>query len=401
MAQKTSAEDATKLATAWYHLMGREPDADGLQHWVHEIQADGSNTAWKNFSTSPEPSRAGVVQRAAQMGWNPIELRKGAGQLPGTAHSFLGDIADAHGQFTRSVLTGLKDNPSMLLHGMDPLSTKVGNALTGRHDTPIVGQFGGPNPDTLAKMNGGGRSFFNTADSVAQAAAAKGVSPLVGRVVGAANGAVNSVLPSWGSGVVSPLLKAGAGAAGLTKYFQGGKEVAGPSPQEAPPPDDKYGGEPPPDPLDPNYGAPDPQDTTGGYYDENGDWHDGSEGTNAAPGTPSTPGTYDPNDPNGKSPTAPKAPKGPGQPNGPTGGNTSPLTLPLSILQGLNAANLSKQSTDYAKQALATSQNWWDARKPLRDAGLAGMTTGNSLPDISGIDNIRKTGNPFANPVSS
>jgi len=85
MAYKTSAGDAAALATKWYQQgLGRAPDAEGLQHWIGEIQKDGSNTAWQNFSGSPEVQKAGAAAKFQAAGVNPIELTPGAGQLPGT-----------------------------------------------------------------------------------------------------------------------------------------------------------------------------------------------------------------------------------------------------------------------------------------------------------------------------
>ena len=86
-AYKTSAQDAAALATRWYQQgLGRAPDAAGLQHWIGEIQKDGSNTAWQNFSSSPEAQQTGAAGKFAAAKVNPIELTPGAGQLPGTAY---------------------------------------------------------------------------------------------------------------------------------------------------------------------------------------------------------------------------------------------------------------------------------------------------------------------------
>lgn len=86
-AYKTSAQDAAALATRWYQQgLGRAPDAPGLSHWIGEIRKDGSNTAWQNFSSSPEAQSSGAAARFAAAKINPIELTPGAGQLPGTTH---------------------------------------------------------------------------------------------------------------------------------------------------------------------------------------------------------------------------------------------------------------------------------------------------------------------------
>jgi hypothetical protein len=69
----------------------------------------------------------------------------------------------------------------------------------------------------------------------------------------------------------------------------------------------------------------------------------------------------------------------------------------LGIAQGVNAANLSKQSTDYAKSALASATGAYDAKAPLRAAGISNMTNvlGTPAPTTSGLSQIAAR-NPFA-----
>lgn len=45
----------------------------------------------------------------------------------------------------------------------------------------------------------------------------------------------------------------------------------------------------------------------------------------------------------------------------------------LGIAQGVNAANLGKQATDYGKKSLGAVEGSYNAREPLRVAGLQGM----------------------------
>lgn len=71
----------------------------------------------------------------------------------------------------------------------------------------------------------------------------------------------------------------------------------------------------------------------------------------------------------------------------------------LGIAQGLNAANLSKQSTDYAKQAGDIGMQNWKMGQPLREQGLAGLTAPKQI-DLSGLQAQRQVGNPFAKPIT-
>jgi len=107
-AYKTSAQDAKALATKWYQQgLGRAPDAEGLQHWVSEIQKDGSNTAWQNFSGSPEATQSGAAAKFAAAKANPIELTPGAGQLPGTAHGAVTDVVQRNESWLKPLATTL------------------------------------------------------------------------------------------------------------------------------------------------------------------------------------------------------------------------------------------------------------------------------------------------------
>jgi hypothetical protein len=66
----------------------------------------------------------------------------------------------------------------------------------------------------------------------------------------------------------------------------------------------------------------------------------------------------------------------------------------LGIAQGLNAANLGKQSTDYANKAFDLQNNSYQERAPLRALGLQGLTQPKA-PNMAGI--AATTGaNPFA-----
>jgi len=54
----------------------------------------------------------------------------------------------------------------------------------------------------------------------------------------------------------------------------------------------------------------------------------------------------------------------------------------------LNAANLQKQSTDYANNAMNTVNQSYDSRAPLRTQGLAGLQNPGAGIDLSGLKRI-------------
>jgi hypothetical protein len=64
----------------------------------------------------------------------------------------------------------------------------------------------------------------------------------------------------------------------------------------------------------------------------------------------------------------------------------------LGGLAALNAANLSKQSTQYAKNAMDTSNQSYDSRAPLRLAGIQAML--HPQPTSGPIQQV--SGNPFS-----
>lgn len=55
------------------------------------------------------------------------------------------------------------------------------------------------------------------------------------------------------------------------------------------------------------------------------------------------------------------------------GGGVNPLMLALAGAQGLNAANLGRKANDFADQGWNLANDNWNARAPLRDAGMAGL----------------------------
>ena len=67
----------------------------------------------------------------------------------------------------------------------------------------------------------------------------------------------------------------------------------------------------------------------------------------------------------------------------------------LGLAQGVNAAMLQKQSSDYAKQAMGDVQNSYNERAPLRSAGIQGMLNPQTGANAA-IAGLPQTGNPYA-----
>ncbi len=260
---RTSDADARALARRWLSLMpGHENDKQGEDWWTRQIQQDGSTHAWQNYSNSAEPQRAGVVAKAQQMGFNPIELQPGQGELHGTN------------------TTGLRSDFARKLGGVVGAGGLLG-AIPAVGNRTALG--------SVAKEGGGINSYVHDVAIPAAGLAAGAIG--AGALGGAAGGAAASALP--GIRAVGDLLKGGGGGGG-----------------------------------------------------------------------------------------------------GNGGGSNLPLTA-LEVAQGLNAANLGAQSSQYAKDALHTATSNWDANQPLRDQGRAGMLRVQGMPptDLSGLN---VGGNPFS-----
>lgn len=67
----------------------------------------------------------------------------------------------------------------------------------------------------------------------------------------------------------------------------------------------------------------------------------------------------------------------------------------LGVAQGVNAALLQKQASDYAKQAMGDVQSSYNERQPLRSAGIAGMLNP-SVGANAAVAGLPQTGNPYA-----
>jgi len=81
---------------------------------------------------------------------------------------------------------------------------------------------------------------------------------------------------------------------------------------------------------------------------------------------------------------------------GAAGGGSGLIDKGLGAAELLNASNLSKQSTQYAKNAMDTANQSYDSRAPLRLSGIQGMLNPKPSSDLSGLSSVSAAGNPFA-----
>jgi hypothetical protein len=209
MAYKTSAGDAAALATKWYEQgLGRAPDAEGLQHWIGEIQKDGSNTAWQNFSGSPEVQKAGAAAKFQAAGVNPIELTPGAGQLPGTN---MKNITNTWGAtLPPAVAEALRvaAQAGGMAFGIDP---RVSGAILQNLGHGAIDNVG----DVLQRGAMGALSGAMTGGAVNGAKAGTGfMGTLGGAAKGAIGGAMNPFAGSSGLNKAASAIGAGGGSGG-------------------------------------------------------------------------------------------------------------------------------------------------------------------------------------------
>jgi len=146
--------------------------------------------------------------------------------------SFVKDSTKALAQMPKGVL----HDPSRLITGVDPASTKLWNGITGSDKAPLVNMFGGPTGSQLDAVNAGGlaRTGFKVADTVAGLYGGAGALSGLGNAVGArggtaadatvgANSLGGTAALGAGTGGGSSLLgRIGTGAAGLLGGGAGG-----------------------------------------------------------------------------------------------------------------------------------------------------------------------------------
>lgn len=125
----------------------------------------------------------------------------------------IGDALHFEKSWLGDIWKGIKKDPKRLILGVDPLSTKGWNAILGRKDKPIVGDFGGPTKEAYQNAQDKG---ISTGTASTLHGAAKGVAAaLGGYYAGGALGNVGSTgLDSVGSGAYANGALADAGYGG-------------------------------------------------------------------------------------------------------------------------------------------------------------------------------------------
>lgn len=105
----------------------------------------------------------------------------------------LGDKVGNAAQFELSraggLIKGVANDPSRLFTGVDPLSTRISNAVTGSNNQALVGQFGGATPQDFNRYEaangfgslGAARNFSTAADAIAAIGGAAGASHGLGQ----------------------------------------------------------------------------------------------------------------------------------------------------------------------------------------------------------------------------
>lgn len=77
------------------------------------------------------------------------------------------------------------------------------------------------------------------------------------------------------------------------------------------------------------------------------------------------------------------------------------VNLGTGVLSAAQAAKLAGESTQYGKDALNTTRQSYDARAPLRVAGIAGLLDPTKGIDLSGVKGAVGAGNPFNRPIAA
>lgn len=106
----------------------------------------------------------------------------------------IGDALKFEKSWIGDIWKGIKKDPKRLVLGVDPLSTKGWNAILGRKDKSIVGDFGGPTKESYQNAQDKG---IQTGTASTLHGAAKGVAAALGGYY--AGGALGNIGSSTGS----------------------------------------------------------------------------------------------------------------------------------------------------------------------------------------------------------
>lgn len=353
---KVSQPDAQAMAEQWYALVPKSVNlyslspaavTSAVNHWATEIQQDGSNSAFQDFSNSiakqhGPTAAAELASNAAlqtkQTGLPPWTPAQGAvnGQYPGTNTKSVGAeigtaLTSPVGKIVEGVIAGAIDVVSggaltpLTTAGLGILQGAGAAVQPGANFGSIAGAaLGGAGEGALAGLGAGALNSL-TGGALESATAglpsAASMSP----------GALSSVANATSGTSVAPSVVGLPGAAAIGTGVNAAKTVAG----------------------------------VGGVAGASGAPPNSSSGvTNLLNGL----------------------------------GTTIPL-----IAGATNAANLQAQAQQYAQDAVNTDTQQYAAEQPLRDAGMAGLlnpsTPAPGLPAIQALATAAGKGNPFATPL--
>lgn len=118
------------------------------------------------------------------------------GEKVGNAASFEMDRAG-------NLIKNVANDPSRLITGVDPLSTRANNTLFGTDKKPLVGQLGGATPEDFSRYEGehgfgslgAARSASTAADYIAGMFGARGAAHGIGEATQALTGSQNAGIP--------------------------------------------------------------------------------------------------------------------------------------------------------------------------------------------------------------
>lgn len=135
--------------------------------------------------------------------------------------NFLGDVLSTAWDGVKNLGQGIIDDPRRLLAGVDPLSTRAFNEVTGEDYAPLISQMGGPGPEALAnagneRNNSGIQGLFRGIDTAAGVFGGAAAAPALGSLFGGGAAVPSGTLAAEGLIDAAGGLTGGAGSsAGL------------------------------------------------------------------------------------------------------------------------------------------------------------------------------------------
>jgi hypothetical protein len=167
-------------------LIGYAPSTQATGNYLAppEFQSIAERDAWYRAHPVTHDTRGGAPLIQPQNPNDPFYQRSDitpllaatnrdvSGQSIGTK---LGNAASFELDRFGNLIKNVANDPSRLIFGVDPLGTKVGNALTGSNNNALVGQFGGATPEDFRAYEaangfgslGAARELSHSADNIA------------------------------------------------------------------------------------------------------------------------------------------------------------------------------------------------------------------------------------------